>query len=177
VTHRQPFSRGWRGGSFAGEAKQQGRQINEAKSPPSSIEVYINEQRADLKVLRMTVQMLVTRLLSNTEPDAAASTVDEMEVQMLRALTTTPATDPRIQRMRQLTTMRAEDFFKGFEGEWVCRHEPSGTPTFPQRSPAGLLTAAACGGLRSAPDWTLKDPPLVQLRIAAWTGDPRDTRP
>src|ERR1700694_3483057 len=26
-------------------------------------------------------------------------------------------------------------------------------PTFPQRSPPSLLTTAACGGLRSTPDW------------------------
>src|SRR4051812_30585409 len=35
-----------------------------------------------------------------------------------------------------------------------CRSVPAGiiVPAFPQRSPPRLLTAAACGGLRSAPD-------------------------
>ena len=53
-------------------------------------------------------------------------------------------------------------------------------PAIPQRSQPLLLTMAACGGLRSAPDCR---PPkglpssLVQLRVAVWTGDTRDTRP
>jgi hypothetical protein len=31
-------------------------------------------------------------------------------------------------------------------------NEPYDAPTFPQRSPPSVLTTAACGGLRSAPD-------------------------
>src|SRR5262245_953173 len=56
---------------------------------------------------------------------------------------------------------------------------PDHAPAFPQRSPLLLLTTAACGGLRSAPDSRSRSPPssLVQLRTAVWTGDTRDTRP
>src|SRR6516164_2447143 len=52
-------------------------------------------------------------------------------------------------------------------------------PTFPQRSLPLLLTTAACGGLRSAPDCRPRGLPssLVQLRNAVWTGGTRDTRP
>ena len=53
-------------------------------------------------------------------------------------------------------------------------------PAFPQRSPPRLLAAAACGGLRSAPDHrTSKGPPssLVQLRTADTHDGARDTRP
>src|SRR5258706_9962621 len=59
----------------------------------------------------------------------------------------------------------------------ACRNP---VPAFPQRSPPLLLTTAACGGLRSTPELpTSKGPPssLVQLRIAVWTCDTRDTRP
>src|SRR5215468_4415949 len=45
-------------------------------------------------------------------------------------------------------------------------------PAFPQRSPPRLLTTAACGGLRSAPDCRTRKAllHLVQLRFAVWTG-------
>src|SRR5262249_28463320 len=57
----------------------------------------------------------------------------------------------------------------------TCRNLVS---TFPQRSPPLLLTTAACGGLRSAPDCrSRRTSSLVQLRSAVWTGDTRDTRP
>src|SRR5215813_12989290 len=53
-------------------------------------------------------------------------------------------------------------------------------PAFPQRSPPRLLTAAACGGLRSAPDCRTRRA-LLHLSYSCasrvWTGDARDTRP
>src|SRR5215471_9818703 len=51
-------------------------------------------------------------------------------------------------------------------------------PTFPQRSPPRLLTAAACGG--SAPDCRTQRALLhlsYNCAIGMWTGDARDTRP
>ena len=53
-------------------------------------------------------------------------------------------------------------------------------PAFPQRSPPRLLPAAACGGLRSAPDHRTREGPpssLVQLRAADNSRAARDTRP
>ena len=57
---------------------------------------------------------------------------------------------------------------------------PESRSGFPQRSPPWLLTTAACGGLRPAPDCRPRrviPSSLVQLRIAVWTGVTRDTRP
>jgi hypothetical protein len=82
------------------------------EDPPSSVEVFLNEQRADLQVLQMTVQILLMRLLGSTPPSAAAGMVDEMEDLMMHAMRTTPASAPDAQRMQQLTTMRAQDFFQ-----------------------------------------------------------------
>src|SRR5271156_2632583 len=59
----------------------------------------------------------------------------------------------------------------------ACRNP---IPTFPQRSPPSLLTTAARGGLGSAtrsPNPKGLPSSLVQLRIAVWTGDTRDTMP
>jgi len=53
-------------------------------------------------------------------------------------------------------------------------------PVFPQRSPPWLLTTAACGGLRSAPDCRSRRA-LLHLSYSyasrVWTGVTRDTRP
>ena len=76
------------------------------------MEVYLNEQRADLEVLRMTVQLLLMQFLRKTERNAAAKMVEEMETTMMQALTSTPATGPDVERMRQLTKMRAQAFFQ-----------------------------------------------------------------
>jgi hypothetical protein len=76
------------------------------------MEVYLNEQRADLEVLRMTVQILLMQLLRNTERNAAAAMVEEMEAMMMHALTSTPATAPDVDRMKQLAQMRAQAFFQ-----------------------------------------------------------------
>jgi hypothetical protein len=59
-----------------------------------------------------------------------------------------------------------------------CCRNP--VPAFPQRSPPWLLTTAACGGLRSAPDCRPRRA-LLHLSYSCappvWTGDTRDKRP
>ena len=59
----------------------------------------------------------------------------------------------------------------------ACRNP---VPAFPQRSPPRLLTAAACGGLRSAPDRRSRRV-LLHLSYSCAPpcthGDARDTRP
>jgi hypothetical protein len=86
--------------------------MSEADERSNSMEVYLNEQRADLEVLRMTVQILLMQLLRNTERNAATAMVEEMEAMMMHALTSTPATATDVERMKQLTKMRGEAFFQ-----------------------------------------------------------------
>jgi hypothetical protein len=79
---------------------------------PSQIEIYLNEQRCDLAVLQMLVQILLTRTLHMLPAPARLTLVEEMEGVMDKALDN-PATTPDAERTKQMTILRAEKFFAG----------------------------------------------------------------
>ncbi len=78
----------------------------------SELEIYLNEQRSDLAVLQMLVQILLTRMLGTLPLRAKLEAVEEMEGIMETVLSKS-TTNPDAERNRQMTIARAEKFFVG----------------------------------------------------------------
>lgn len=84
---------------------------------PDSLEIFINEQRADLTVLRLTLSMFILHL-AGVDPPTARERLQELKSSVIGAIAsiqTNPAI-PGDERMKQMTSMRAERFFLELEG-------------------------------------------------------------
>jgi hypothetical protein len=80
------------------------------------IEVFLNEQRADLQVFRVTLTVFLIRLLG-TNPATAEARLSDLKGAVLGALSRTEV-DPSEEledRMKQMTIMRGEKFFVELE--------------------------------------------------------------
>jgi hypothetical protein len=79
-------------------------------------EIFLNEQRADLAVFRITLTMFILRLVGQHPPSAEAN-LQGLKTSVLDAIghiETTPA-DQGSERMKQMIAMRAENFFLELE--------------------------------------------------------------
>ncbi len=72
--------------------------------PPSRDEIAFNEQRADLEVFRVILQVVLCRLFDNIEQGQAM--LDDLENE------TTGAIHHADERMRQMMLVRSESFFQ-----------------------------------------------------------------
>ncbi len=80
------------------------------------IEIFLNEQRADLNFFKVIVQCFLLNTMQNS-PHAAALVAD-LKAQVLRALAYTEISGEDVQgseRLKQLTILRAEGFFLELE--------------------------------------------------------------
>jgi hypothetical protein len=80
------------------------------------IEVFLNEQRADLQVFRVTLTVFIIRLLG-ANPATAEERLSDLKGAVLGALNRIEA-DPSEhleERMKQMTIMRGEKFFLELE--------------------------------------------------------------
>jgi hypothetical protein len=90
---------------------------NGANVVPDSLEIFINEQRADLTVLRLTLSMFILHL-AGVDPPTARERLQELKNSVIGAIASieTNPTIPGDERMKQMTSMRAERFFLELEG-------------------------------------------------------------
>lgn len=96
------------------------RQIRQAQQ---NIEIFLNEQRADLTVFRVIVQCFLLNTVQNSPH--AAELLSEMKTQVLGSLAQTKISGEDAEgseRLKQLTMLRAEDFFLELE-EALGMHE------------------------------------------------------
>jgi len=84
--------------------------------PIDSFEIYINENAADLQVFRITLTALILRLVGQNPPTALAG-VHDLKNGVMGAIgrIKVDPTEAGSNRMKQMTSMRAERFFLELE--------------------------------------------------------------
>jgi hypothetical protein len=83
---------------------------------PDPLEIFINEQRADLAVFRITLTMFILRLVGQHPPTAEGRLLDlkKLVLDAIGRIKPDPG-DQGEERMKQMTAMRAEKFFVELE--------------------------------------------------------------
>ena len=82
-------------------------------SAPGSIAIHINEQRAELEVLKATLQIFFRQLLETQERgDLVLENVKSEVIATLGAVRESSGDPQSDERMRQLLLMRADSFFE-----------------------------------------------------------------
>jgi hypothetical protein len=84
--------------------------------PIDSFEIFVNEHSADLQVFRVTLTILILRLVGQHPPTAEAG-VRDLKNSVLGAIGRIKLEpgEPGAERMKQLTAMRADKFFVELE--------------------------------------------------------------
>jgi hypothetical protein len=85
-------------------------------APIDSFEIFLNENTADLQVFRITLTTLILRLVGQNPPTALAG-VRDLKGSVMGAIgriKTDPA-EAGSDRMKQMTSMRADKFFLELE--------------------------------------------------------------
>ena len=77
---------------------------------PDRLEIYINEQRADLELFRLIVQMCFVQFLDGIPSGGGPTYLTDFENDIVKTLKTTPF-DPELARMREMMLARTERFF------------------------------------------------------------------
>jgi hypothetical protein len=83
---------------------------------PDRLEVYLNEQRADLELFRLLMQMWLIQMLNGLPPAMGPIALAEMEngvVEVLQTRPNQPDPENNFERMREMMLVRAEAFFQG----------------------------------------------------------------
>jgi hypothetical protein len=83
---------------------------------PDPVEIFVNEQRADLAVFRVTLSMFLLHLVG-ADPPTAKERLQGLKRSVMGAIgrTKTDPSMPGDERMKQMTAMRAEKFFLELE--------------------------------------------------------------
>lgn len=99
---------------------------------PDRLEVYINEQRADLELFRLIVQICLVQLLDTFPPGRGPDYLNDFESEIVGALKTTP-THPGAEetRFRELMLFRSESFFLAIRKKkgYPIRSDANNPPT------------------------------------------------
>jgi len=77
---------------------------------PDQMEIYINEQRADLELFRMIIQVCLIQLLDAIPQGKGHDYLDDFEKEIVGTLKTSSFV-PELARMREMMIARAEQFF------------------------------------------------------------------
>jgi hypothetical protein len=77
---------------------------------PDRLEIYINEQRADLELFRMIIQICLIQFLDGLPQGGGPAFVDGFENEIVSTLKTR-SFGPELVRMREMMVARAENFF------------------------------------------------------------------
>ena len=83
---------------------------------PDSFEIFLNENTADLQVFRILLTVLLLRLVG-THPPTAKARLQDLKSSVLGAVNRIE-TDPKVpgsERIKQITSLRAEKFFVELE--------------------------------------------------------------
>jgi hypothetical protein len=81
---------------------------------PERLEIYINEQRADLELFRLIIQICLVQFLDAIPQGRGPDYLNDFEneiVNTLKTSSTSPSTEEA--RFRELMLIRAESFFLG----------------------------------------------------------------
>ncbi len=77
---------------------------------PNQLEIYINEQRADLELFRMIIQICLIQFLDAIPQGRGPAYLDDFEKEIVGTLRTSSFA-PELARMREMMIARAERFF------------------------------------------------------------------
>jgi hypothetical protein len=80
------------------------------EDPPDRLEIYINEQRADLELFRLIIQICLIQLLDTFPPGAAPAYLNDFENEIVTTLQTHSMRSQE-PRFLELMKARAESFF------------------------------------------------------------------
>jgi hypothetical protein len=84
--------------------------------PPDSLEIFINEQRAELGFFKIALQVFMVRLVAANPATAEERLLDlKTTVQGAVGRMHVDPADPGTDRMKQMIAMRAERFFQELE--------------------------------------------------------------
>jgi hypothetical protein len=83
---------------------------------PDRLEIYINEQRADLELFRMIIQICLIQLLDTFPPGAAPAYLNDFENEIVTTLQT-HSTQSKEPRFLELMAMRTESFFQAIRAK------------------------------------------------------------
>jgi hypothetical protein len=79
---------------------------------PDRLEIYINEQRADLELFRLIIQMCLVQVLDTFPEGRGPDYLNDFESEIASALKTSPTQSTTEEaRFHELMLMRAESFF------------------------------------------------------------------
>ena len=97
------------------EAPKEGLTIMAEKHSSDSLDVYLNEQRADLEFFRLILQIWMSRMLDMLPqgPEALAAMEHEIDKILETPIEGSPEELMSANRFRQLLQTRADDFFQG----------------------------------------------------------------
>lgn len=84
---------------------------------PDRFEIFLNEITADLQIFRITLTVLILRMVG-TDPPRAEARLQDLKSSVMGAIgrIETDPKEPGSDRMKQMTAMRGEKFFLELEG-------------------------------------------------------------
>jgi hypothetical protein len=100
---------------------------------PDRLEIYINEQRADLELFRLIVQICLVQFLDAIPQGGGQAYITDFENEIVNTLkTSSTQSSTEENRFRELMIMRAESFFSGIRKK--KGYPPKNTMENPKRN-------------------------------------------